>query len=86
MDFKTEFQLVDKEKNIICMKLISDPTRYEERTINNEEGYYDKYDNFFIPKKVLTEAAKALAGKPVYSPAPSIQDLNEYFARRKNES
>jgi adenylate cyclase len=80
IDFVTvNFRWIDEEKGIFEGSMIPDPTRYERRTENGEEGYLDKYDNIFIPARVIAEAAEHMNGLPIYAPPPSIRDLNKYF-------
>jgi class 3 adenylate cyclase len=79
MDFKIEeSEILDEKQRIVRFRLVPDPDRYEERTVDGEEGYYDKYDHIFFTKKALAEAAKTLAG-PIYGPAASVGDLKVYF-------
>jgi hypothetical protein len=78
LDMIVEWTIIDEAKGLFRGRMIPDPARYEERTVNGEDGYYDRYDNIFFPKRVLAEAAPSLAGKPIYAPQ-SIDDLDQYF-------
>jgi len=80
IDMKVDVKVIDEKKHLISMRMVPDPERYEKRTISDEEGYYDKYDNIFIPFEVFAKGVETLAGTPIYAPAPSIRDLKQYFA------
>jgi len=73
---------VDEDKGIYEGSMIPDPDRYEQRTIDGQEGFLDKNDNTFYPWKVIAETLEHMKG-PVYAPRPSIRDLNNYFTERE---
>jgi hypothetical protein len=83
IDFKTVWQVVDEEKGLFKALMVPDPDRYELRTINGKRGYYDKYDNVFISEEVLAEGAKTLSGKPIFAPAPSVRNTEQYFTEAR---
>ncbi len=84
IDFKTEeFEWIDKEKGLYRMRMVPDPDRYEKRTINGEEGYFDKSDGSFLPTKVIAEAARHMVGLPIYAPRPTIKSLPQYFGEAR---
>jgi class 3 adenylate cyclase len=82
MDFKVEWQVIDEERHVFKAMMVPDPDRYERRTINGKEGYFDKQDKLFFSDEVLASAAKTLAGKPIYAP-PTTPDLEQYFGDAK---
>lgn len=85
MDFVIEeSEIIDKERRIIRFKMVPDPSRYERRKINGEDGYYDKYENVFFSDKAMSNAARTLAGVPIYAPSPSVGDLKEYLTEAMN--
>jgi class 3 adenylate cyclase len=78
MDFKVDWEIIDEERRIVEARMVPDPDRYERRTINGKDGYFDKYDHFFFSDEALAKAAKTLVSKPIYAP-PATPDLNQYF-------
>ena len=84
IDFKTEeFEFIDKEKGLFRMRMVPDPARYEKRSLNGKEGYFDKFDGTFLSTEVIARAAREMGGLPIYAPRPSIQNLPEYFAQAR---
>lgn len=82
MDFKLKIVNYDEKTGKLEVILIPDPERYELQTIDDKKGYYDKFDNAFIPWDVLEKAILQLNGMPIsYSP-PKIEDANRYITER----
>lgn len=82
MDFKLEIVNYDEKTGKCEVILIPHPERYELRTIDGEKGYYDKFDNAFIPLDELEKAIPQLDGMPIYYSPPKIEDANRYISER----
>src|SRR5467141_2996133 len=84
VDLKVEeFQWIDKEKGLFRTRMVPDPARYEKHTLNGEEGYLDKSDGSFLSTKIVAQAARQMAGLPIYAPRPAITSLPQYFAEAR---
>jgi len=73
---------IDKKTGKFKGLLVPDPERYEFKEMGGQEGYYDRFDNVFIPIEVLKKAAPSLAGKPIYYSPPKINDADELIKDR----
>jgi class 3 adenylate cyclase len=62
--------------------MIPNPERYELKVMHGEKGYYDRFDNLFIPIEELKKAAPQLAGKPIYYSPPKIEDADQFIKER----
>lgn len=82
IDFIQEITNFDKTTGRFEAKLILDPERYEQKTIDGKKGYYDKFDNIFIPIDVIKEALSQLQGMPIYYSPPKIEDADQYIEER----
>ena len=85
IDFKQEIISFDKKSGRFQARLIPDPDRYEHKNINGEDGYFDKFDNIFIPMKTLEKALPQLNGMPIYYSPPKIENADKYILSRINE-
>jgi len=96
MDFIHKVISFNKKTGKLRAQMIPDPERYELKEINGEKGYYDRFDDLFIPVEVLKKAAPKLVGKPIYFSPPKIDDadqliaeripqIREYFANKKQD-
>lgn len=85
IDFIQEIVSFDEKTGRFRTILTPDPQRYERKTLNGEDGYFDKFDNIFIPVKTLEEASSQLNGMPIYYSPPKITNSDEYIATRINE-
>jgi class 3 adenylate cyclase len=83
LDFMTKFRVIDEKKGLYDVTMVPDPARYEKRTINGEDGYFDKYDKIFISWNTIAKAAEQAGSLPLYAPAPSIRDLKQHFGEAK---
>lgn len=82
IDFKLIIVNYDEKTGKCEVVLIPHPERYEFRTIDGEKGYYDKFDNAFIPCNELEKAVPQLDGMPIYYSPPKIEDANRYISER----
>jgi len=64
------------------IEMIPNPERYERRTVNGEEGYYDLFDNLFIHDSVLEKGIPTLNGTPIYYSPKKIRKIDEYIHKR----
>ncbi|MFQ3275111.1 MAG: adenylate cyclase [Candidatus Nanohaloarchaea archaeon] len=86
MDFVTELVEVNDEDGTFKMLAIPDPERYEERTIDGEEGYWDTFEEFFIPKEEMQRAAKRSADDlPFYYTPRKIDNINDHIDSRRED-
>lgn len=85
MDFIQEIISFDEKTRIIQARLIPNPDRYEHKTISGNEGYFDKFDNIFIPIEVIKEAASQMKGNHIYFSPPKIENADSYIISRINE-
>lgn len=85
IDFKLEIINFDKKSGRFQVRLIPNPERYEHKKINSEDGYYDKFDNFFISMKTLEKIAPQLNGMPIYYSPPKIENADKYILSRIEE-
>ena len=53
MDFIHKVISIDEKTGELRGQMIPDPERYELKEINGEMGYYDRFDDLFIPIEVL---------------------------------
>jgi class 3 adenylate cyclase len=82
IDFVQKTMSFDEKTGKLRGELIPDPERYDLKVLNGKEGYYDRFDNVFIPVEVLKEMAPKLAGMPIYFSPPKITNADEYISER----
>jgi class 3 adenylate cyclase len=85
MDFILETKkIIDEttEELVVEVRLIPNPERYDFKIINGEKGYYDRFDNVFIPLEELKKAAPQLEGMPIYCATPKIACADQYISDR----
>lgn len=66
IDYKFEF--VEKIDDHLRVGFVLDPERYESKTIDGEEGYWDKFDDIFIPLKLLEDMISSMEDSPLFFP------------------
>lgn len=81
MDFKT----INFDKKNGKSEVIPDPERYERKTLNGEDGYFDKFDNFFFSMETLKETLSQAIEKPIYYSPHKIENADKYIAERIKE-
>lgn len=82
IDFVQKVVAVDEASRTVKMLLIPDPRRYEEKEVNGEPGYLDKFDDTFIPLEEIRKLADKMVGKPIYSSPPEIESAPKYVQER----
>jgi class 3 adenylate cyclase len=82
IDFVQEVISFNEKTGEFVGRLTPDPERYDFKVIDGKEGYYDRFDNAFIPLDVLKKAAPSLIGKPIYCSLPKIASADEYIRER----
>jgi class 3 adenylate cyclase len=82
IDLKVEF--IKKEDDTHCsFKIIPDPQRYELKSINGKDVYFDKLDNLYISSsELLSSIEKALSNIPLQAVDKKISDIEEYTRER----
>ena len=81
-DLNSEVKPVEGEKNKFEFIITPNEKRYDFRVFNGIEGYFDKYDNIFIPKDVLINSLNQILGLPINMPPPRIDDFEKYCDER----
>jgi adenylate cyclase len=82
---KIDFQTVPAErfekdgKLFIKFQFIPSPNRYEPRTVDGIDCYYDKFEDSYISKMEIEEAIKSKKGKGIYSVVPRTIRYDEYI-------
>ena len=82
MDFIQELISFDEKTGKAEVYLIPNPARYEFKVMNGQKGYYDRFDDLFIPVEVLKKIAHKLDGKPFYYSPPKINDADQFIEER----
>jgi len=82
MDFVNEMISFDEKTGKLKGRLIPNPERYDFKIIDGEEGYYDRFDDIFIPVRVLKKAAPQMVGMPIYFSPPKIANADAYINKR----
>lgn len=81
IDYKFEFiEKIDDGHLKVGLKL--DPERYELKTIDGQEGYWDKFDDIFIPLNLLEDLISSMENSPVFFPSKDIKDIEIYTKER----
>lgn len=84
IDWKTtKMECLDKEKGLYRMYSKPDPERYERVDEDGKKGFFDKFDNIFIPDEVIKKASESSVGLPIYYSPSKIRDSDEYIISRK---
>lgn len=81
MDFDIKFI----EKNAdgsLAVELIPRPERYSIKKVNGVEGYWDKFDEIFIPFDVFAESVQSMNNLPIYYRTNPIKDIKKYTQER----
>lgn len=81
-DLNIEVKPVEGEKNKFEFIITPNEKRYDFQVSNGIEGYFDKYDNIFIPKDVLIKSLNQILGLPINMPPPRIDDFEKYCDER----
>jgi class 3 adenylate cyclase len=85
MDFQVEVIQADEATGTVRFRAIPDPRRYERTEKDGDVHYLDKYLRLLIPEDlILGQAARQLAGLPVYHLSASIKSAPQYAAARKS--
>lgn len=85
LDFVMKIEkILDETSHELVVRVVFtlNPERYEFGTLNDEEGFFDKFDRSFTPWKELEKAVPQLEGMPIYCAAPKIANIDEYVAER----
>ena len=87
-DLNIEVKPVEGEKNKFEFIITPNEKRYDFRVFNGIEGYFDKYDNIFIPKDVLINSLNQMLGLQINIPLvfSFINDSNLSKEGRANPS
>ncbi len=64
-------------------QLIPSPNRYELRTIDGVQSYYDKFEDSYVSIEEIEDAIKSQKGKVIYSPVPHTIRYDEYIEIRR---
>lgn len=85
IDFQTvPAELFEKDGELFFkFQFIPSPNRYELRTINGVETYYDKFEDSYISNQEIEDAIKSLKGKGIYSIVPRTIRYDEYIKIRR---
>lgn len=83
MDFVWDIVSLDEITRTVRAIAKPDPRRYE--TIRKDDGLYyrDKYLDFWISEKCLTESMIGAVGAPMYSDPPAIESAANYTEDRR---
>lgn len=87
MDWKMKvIEEIDKgDHTSFRVELIPHPDRYELKTIDGKQGYWDKFDKLFIPLDVLKESVPQMEGLPIFYSPPEIKNIENYTWNRIEE-
>ena len=87
MDWKMEvIEEIDKgDYTSFRVELIPHPDRYELKTIDGKQGYWDKFDELFIPLDVLKESVPQMEGLPIFYSPPRIENIENYTRNQIEE-
>lgn len=84
-DLRIDFEFINIKQNndgSLIVHATPNSERYELKEINGEKGYWDKFDEFFIPLTVCEDIGKNMRGCPILASMPKIENLEEYFNER----
>jgi len=82
MDFIQEVISFDEKTGKAEVILTPNPARYDFKVINDQEGYYDRFDDLFIPVELLKKILPKLDGMPFYYSPPKIDDADQFIKER----
>lgn len=82
MDFKQKIVSFDEKTGKLEAILVPDPERYELRTMNGKKGYWDTFDEIFLPLEEIKKMLPQLQGMPIYYSPPKIKDADQYINER----
>ena len=79
-----EFIKLYKKPNDEGLYVVSTPDRkrYELKEIEGVSGYWDKFENCFIPLEVCQKIGNSMLGQPITLPSSRIDDFETYFYER----
>ncbi|MBE6494106.1 MAG: adenylate/guanylate cyclase domain-containing protein [Methanosphaera stadtmanae] len=83
-DFKIMDYSRDPETGHLHTLSTLDPDRYELINTKDKKGYWDKFDQCFIPMEVCENIFKQMLNTPILAPGPKIDNIAEYFFERYN--
>lgn len=81
MDFYMKFIEKTADGHLV-IEWIPKPERYVIKTINDVEGYWDKFDETFIPFDVMAEAVENMSNIPIYYRENPIKEIKKYTQER----
>lgn len=84
-DFRMDFNVEVIEKTddgYFILKYAPDPNRYSLKRINGEEGYWDNFDEIFIPLDEISKMVESVKNCPIYYPHKTIEDIKTYTQER----
>ena len=67
------------------VELIPHPDRYELKTIDGKQGYWDKFDKLFMPLDVFKDFVPQMEGLPLFYSPPEIKNIENYTRNRIEE-
>lgn len=85
MDYRMDFNIEiveDIDDTHLTVKLIPDPKRYEFKTVDGEEGYWDKFDEIFISLDIIRDMAPNMKNLPLFYSPKDIEDIEKYTNER----
>jgi adenylate cyclase len=81
MDLKVEVIGINND-GTFTFKFIPDPNRYSLKTVNGVEGYWDKFDELFLPLDEFVKMIKTMKNCPIYDPKKTVTDITTYTQER----
>lgn len=81
MDLKVEVVGINND-GIFTFKFIPDPNRYSLKTVNGVEGYWDKFEELFLPLDEFVKMVKTMKNCPIYDPKKTVTDITTYTQER----
>ncbi len=84
MDFSVEILDANEATREIRFALRPDPRRYEWIEQNGERMLLDRFDDQFIPERVLAQMAENVAGIPMFFAPPKLDDAVAYVDARRS--
>ena len=82
MDFDIENEYSESGEKTGKILLIPNAKRYELREFNGKQGYFDKFDNIFMPLDELLNAMNQINNIPIQMPPSKIENKKEYCEKR----
>ena len=87
MDWKMKvIEEIDKgDHTSFRVELIPHPDRYELKTIDGKQGYWDKFDKLFMPLDVFKDFVPQMESLPIFYSPPEIKNIENYTRNRIEE-